>query len=88
MATRKQTDAAKRSIKKAQETWQSMSPRARARAQPEGSEREEPGAGGGAYYRVQVRDEDEFVTFRTHDVGEKGGIQRLAGKRSRSDRRD
>ncbi|TAK36596.1 MAG: hypothetical protein EPO21_02060 [Chloroflexota bacterium] len=82
MATKKQTEAAKRNIKKAQETWQSMSPPARARAQPEGAQREEPGAGGGEYYRVQVRDEDEFVTFRTHDVGTKGHIQRLAGKRS------
>ena len=82
MATAKQTQAAKKNIKKAQEAWQGMSSRARARAQPEGRAREKPGATGeGEYYHVEVRPKGQFTTFRTHDVGKKGGIQRVAGKR-------
>jgi len=38
--------------------------------------------GEGDYYRIVVRPKEEFTTFRYHDVGEKGHIQRLAGKRS------
>jgi hypothetical protein len=30
---------------------------------------------------VATQRQGEFVTFRTHDVGESGGIQRVAGKR-------
>jgi hypothetical protein len=83
MATKKQRQAARENIRKAQETWQSMSPRERARAQPEGRQRRKPGMGGeGDYYRVVVRSKDDFVTFRTHDVGEPGHIQRIAGKRT------
>lgn len=37
--------------------------------------------GGWNFYRIVVRPKDQFVTFRNHDVGEKGHIQRLAGKR-------
>jgi hypothetical protein len=29
-----------------------------------------------------VRPKRQFTTFRTHDVGQKGGLQRVAGKRS------
>jgi hypothetical protein len=44
--------------------------------------RQKPGAGGkGAYYHVEVRPGDDFVTFRTQDVGDPGHIQRVAGKR-------
>jgi len=45
--------------------------------------RKKPGtAGGGRFYRVVVRTEEEFVTFRYHDVGAKGGdLERLTGKR-------
>lgn len=83
MATEKQTEAAKKNIKKAQEKWKSMSHRQHALAQPEGRLRKKPGAGGGGeYYRIVVRPKEEFVTFRYHDVGEKDGdLQRLAGKR-------
>lgn len=82
MTTEKQSQAAKRNIKKAQEVWQSMSSRAQARAQPEGSGRAEPGSTGeGEYYHIEVRPKGQFATFRTHDVGKKGGIQRVAGKR-------
>jgi hypothetical protein len=83
MATSKQRTAAKRNVRKAQAAWQSMSRRQHARAQPEGRKRKKPGTqGGGEYYHVVVRPKDEFVTFRTQDVGEPGHIQRVAGKRS------
>src|SRR4029453_16044428 len=82
MATAKQTQAAKKSIKKAQQAWQGMPSRSRSRAQPEGRTREKPGSTGeGEYYHIEVRPKGQFATFRTHDVGKKGGIQRVAGKR-------
>jgi hypothetical protein len=83
LATEKQKAAARENIKKAQEKWQSMSSREHARSQPEGRSREKPGeAGGGDYYRIVVRPKEEFKTFRYHDVGKMGHIQRLAGQRS------
>ena len=83
MATTKQKQAARKNIKKAQETWRGMSRRQHAKAQPEGREREKPGATGqGEYFHVEVRPKSQFATFRTQDVGKKGGIQRVAGKRS------
>jgi len=52
-------------------------------AQSEGRKRAKPGTKGeGDYYRIVVRSKEEFTTFRYHDVGEKGHILRLAGKRS------
>ena len=82
MATQKQREAARRNIRKAQEAWQSMSHRQHARAQPEGRSRKRSGTtGGGEYYHVAVRPKQEFVTFRTQDVGGPGHIQRVAGKR-------
>ena len=51
--------------------------------QPEGRKRAKPGTKGeGDYFRIVVRSKEEFTTFRYHDVGEKGHILRLAGKRS------
>lgn len=83
MATAKQKSAARSSIKKAQATWKRMSSRARSRAQPQGRARAKPGAkGGGDFYHVEVRPKSEFETFRTQDVGKRGGIERVAGKRS------
>lgn len=83
MTSEKQTNAAKENIKKAQERWQEMTPRQRSMAQPEGRKRSKPGSKGeGDYYRIVVRSKDEFTTFRYHDVGDKGHILRLAGKRS------
>jgi len=82
MTTEKQRQAAKRSIRRAQRAWQDMSSRAHARAQPEGRGRAKPGSTGeGAYYHIEVRPKGQFAMFRTHDVGKKGGIQRVAGKR-------
>lgn len=44
--------------------------------------RREPGSRGqGDYYHVEVRPSDDFVTFRTQDVGDPGHVQRVAGKR-------
>lgn len=83
MTTNKQREAAKENIKKAQQRWQEMTPRERALAQPEGRRRAKPGTKGeGDYFRIVVRPKGEFTTFRYHDVGEKGHILRLAGKRS------
>ncbi len=83
MATEKQTQVAKKNIKKAQARWKSMSSREHSMAQPEGRGRKKPGTTGkGNYYRVEVRPKDEFTTFRTQDVGEQGHLQRVAGKRS------
>jgi len=46
------------------------------------STRKAPGSSGqGEYYHVEVRPGDDFVTFRTQDVGDPGHIQRVAGKR-------
>lgn len=83
MTSEKQREAARENIKKAQEKWESMSPRARAKAQPEGRERTKPGAGGeGDYYHVTVRPKGQFTSFRTQDVGREGHSQRVAGRRS------
>ena len=44
--------------------------------------RKTPGSGGqGEYYHVEARPGDDFVTFRTQDVGDPGHVQRVAGKR-------
>ncbi len=45
--------------------------------------REKPGAvGEGEWYRIVVHPKEEFIAFRYHDVGEKGGdVIRLAGIR-------
>src|SRR5438067_4681743 len=82
MATAKQIAAAKKNIKKAQKAWKEMSHTEHARAQPQGRSRKKPGTTGeGEFYRIEVRDKGDFVTFRNQDVGEPGGIERLAGKR-------
>ncbi len=82
MATERQRRTARRNIKKAQATWQGMSSRARSRSQPEGRRRRKPGTTGeGNYYHVEVRSKTGFVTFRTHDIGDVGHLQRVAGKR-------
>ena len=60
-----------------------MTPRKGALARPDGKKRAKPGTKGeGDYFRIVVRSKDEFATFRYQDVGEKGHILRLAGKRS------
>ena len=50
MATKKQIDAAKKNIKKAQAVWKTMTRRQRALAQPEGRKRQKPGSTGKGEY--------------------------------------
>jgi hypothetical protein len=60
-----------------------MSSRAHARSQPEGRRRKKPGSTGeGEFFHIEVRPREEFKTFRSQDVGERGGIERVAGKRA------
>lgn len=83
MTTEKQKKAAKKNIKKAQAKWKGMTKRQRTLTQPEGRKRKKPGTGGsGKFYRVEVRPKSQFTSFRIHDVGEKGGLERIAGRRS------
>jgi hypothetical protein len=45
--------------------------------------RAEPGStGAGEYFHIVLRNKADFTTFRNQDVGDKGHILRLAGKRS------
>lgn len=45
--------------------------------------RAKPGArGAGGFFHIQVRPRSEFVFFRSQDVGRRGGIERVAGKRA------
>ena len=45
--------------------------------------RKQPGTGGaGEFYRIIVRPKGEFTSFRNQDVGKKGHLERLAGRRS------
>jgi hypothetical protein len=50
---------------------------------PATKRRAKPGASGkGEFFHIEVRPKSEFKTFRNQDVGEPGGIERIAGKRS------
>jgi hypothetical protein len=83
MATAAQKRAASRNVKKAQQAWRGMSSRQRSWAHPEGRRRAKPGTTGeGEFFHIEVRPRSEFKTFRTQDVGDRGGIERVAGKRS------
>ncbi|OGZ10571.1 MAG: hypothetical protein A3D65_05795 [Candidatus Lloydbacteria bacterium RIFCSPHIGHO2_02_FULL_50_13] len=83
MASRKQIIVARKNIKKAQKAWKGVSHRQRALVQPEGRARKKPGMGGaGRFYHIEVRPKSEFISFRNQDVGHKGGLERLAGRRS------
>ncbi len=82
MATKKQAHAAKKNVKKAQAAWKGMSKRARSLAQPQGRGRKKPGTGPAAkFYRIEIRPKGQFSSFRTQDVGKKGGLERVAGHR-------
>ena len=83
MVSARQQRAAQANIKRARTAWQRMSSRARALAQPQGRRRAKPGATGRAgFFHIEVRPRRDFKIFRTHDVGRKGGIERVAGKRA------
>jgi hypothetical protein len=48
----------------------------------EGRGRAKPGTrGGGDFFRIEIAPARRFVTFRYHDVGKKGGIERIGGQR-------
>ncbi len=82
MATERQRQAARKNIRKAQAKWENMSSREHSRSQPQGRDRKKPAtAGQGNYYHVEVRPNEGFTAFRTQDVGGKGHLQRVAGKR-------
>ena len=52
------------------------------RSSAEGKTRKTPGSTGkGDYYHVEVQPKSGFVTFRTQDVGKRGHLQRVAGKK-------
>ena len=54
-----------------------------AKTKTKGRKRAKPGArGGGDFFHIQVRPRSEFVTFRNQDVGRRGGIERVAGRRA------
>jgi hypothetical protein len=36
----------------------------------------------GDYFHIGVRDVDEFISFRTQDIGDEGALQRVAGQRA------
>jgi len=81
--SRKGTKVPSSSGMKAQAKWKSMTKAEHAAAQPEGRMRKKPGMGGkGRFYRVVVRDKNDFVMFRNHDIGKKGHVERVAGKRA------
>jgi hypothetical protein len=83
MATRKQSSAARKNIRKAQAAWKGMTKRQHALAQPEGRSRRKPGStGAGKFYRIGIRPKGAFTSFRVQDVGKKGGLERLAGHRA------
>ncbi len=47
------------------------------------AKRRAPGSTGkGKFYRIELRPKGQFKSFRTQDVGKKGGLERLAGHRA------
>ncbi len=45
--------------------------------------RAKPGSrGGGRFFHIEVRPSRDFVSFRVQDVGQPGGVERLAGLRA------
>ncbi len=47
------------------------------------SMRAKPGSTGkGKYFRIEVRPKGQFKSFRVQDVGDPGGLERVAGHRS------
>lgn len=46
------------------------------------AKRKAPGSTGkGKFYRIEIRPKGQFKSFRVQDVGTKGGLERLAGRR-------
>jgi hypothetical protein len=50
---------------------------------PSRKRRAKPGARGrGGFFHIQVRPKCDFVFFRNQDVGSRGGLERVAGRRA------
>jgi len=50
-------------------------------AEPKRARRQRPRAmGGGDFYHILLRPKEDFVSFRTQDVGQPGHVERVAGK--------
>ncbi len=81
MPTTKQRQAVKGSVKQAPAKRDSIGRGGRARTHPHGGRAKPGSTGEGEYFHIGVRPKSDFVAFRTQDVGEPGGIQRVAGKR-------
>jgi hypothetical protein len=62
--------------------WQHGPSPQRARPRGEGARAEPDLRGAGDFYHVQVRPKGAFRVFRTQDVGKRGGIERVAGRRA------
>ena len=70
MATARKRTATKRTTKKAAAARKTAA-------------RKAPGSTGeGQYYHIELRSKSGFKSFRTQDVGRKGHIQRVAGRRA------
>jgi hypothetical protein len=83
MASSAQKEAARENVPHAQAVWKGMSFHKRAVTQSEGLNRAKPDIKGRShYYRIVVRPKEQFTSFRTQDIGNPGGLQRLAGRRS------
>jgi len=81
VSSTKQRAAAAKNLGKAQAGWRTRSRRTHARGA--GRSRAKPDTTGtGGYYHVEVRPETQLAAFRTQDVGERGGIERVAGRRA------
>ena len=79
MTTEKQNEPAQENT---QESGAKL-PQEQPSSQSKSRKRAKPGTKGeGDYFRITVRPKGEFSTFRYQDVGDKGHIQRLAGRRS------
>jgi len=81
VSSTKQRAAAPKNLRKAEAGWRARSRRNHSRG-PERSRAKSGPTGTGGYYHVEVRPETQFATFRTQDVGERGGIERVAGRRA------
>lgn len=50
---------------------------------PSASSRAKPGSlGRGRFFHIELRPSKQFVAFRVQDVGERGGVERVAGQRA------
>jgi hypothetical protein len=54
-----------------------------ARTSSSSRKRAKPGSrGGGRFFHIEVRPSAQFAAFRVQDVGARGGVERVAGRRA------